>query len=207
MGLGTLFGDLFFGGQSRTDRKQITDVYKLFGQEAQSAVPAGESAVGDSLAYYKKLMSGDPAAQASAIAPVTNAVAGQQQQQKQALSSEGTARGGGTNAATQQTGDAASKAATDALTALMPGAASAEASIGGATAGRGLQAASNLGSLAEEERRTNLAHQQAEGDALASAIAAFMPPAGAAVPHATAPALNVPTEELGLPSSIPLVTP
>jgi hypothetical protein len=204
MGLGALFGDLFFGGNSRKDRHQITDVYSLLNQEAKSATAAGESAVGDSLAYYKKLLSGDPAAQASAIAPVTNAVAGQQQQQKQALSSEGTARGGGVNAAVQQTGDAASKAAVDALTSLAPGAAGQEASVGGATAGRGLGAATSLGNLAEEERRTNLAHQGAEGDALSSAIAAFFPPAKAATAP-QAPALNVPTLEMPLPSSIPLV--
>jgi hypothetical protein len=177
--MSTLIGDLFFGGQSRTDRKQITDLYKTLGPLAKSATETGQSGVGDAMSYFKGLLSGNPTAQAAAAAPATNAVSGQNESERRRLSSEGTSRGGGVNAALQGNSDAATKASVDALTALQPQAASAEGSLGLSETGVGLSSAGTLGGLAESERRTNLQHQGAEGGDIAgiadAALRAFAP--------------------------------
>jgi hypothetical protein len=161
--MSTLLGDALFGGQSRTDRKQITDLYKTLGPAAESAIPQGLSAEGDALSYFRGITSGNRQLEAEAAAPAVNAVSAQNEAEKQRLSSEGTGRGGGVNAAQQATGDAATKASVDVLTNLAPQAATAEAGIGGAVTGQGLSAASEQGSLATTARATDLAHQTAEG--------------------------------------------
>ena len=198
--MGNILGDIFFGGQSRTDRGQITDLYKTLGPLAKSATSAGQAGVGDAMSYARSLLHGDQAAKEAAIAPVTNAAEQQQEQRRRLLSSEGTARGGGVNAAEQAGADLGTKTSVDALTSLLPQAARESGQLGLAETGQGLQAGQQLGTLAEAERRTNLAHQAAEGSDLAKAIGgvagAFAPvpaaPAAAAAPAAPASPEGVP---------------
>ena len=197
--MSTLIGDLFFGGQSRTDRKQITDLFKVLGPEAQSAVSTGNAAQGDALSYFKNLTSGNPNAQAAAVAPQTNAVSAQNEAERRHLASEGTSRGGGVNAAQQGSADAATKASVDALTALQPQAATAEGSLGGAITGQGLQAASEQGSLATSARNTDLQHQTAEGADVAKLGAAAL---GALSPATPTP-IQPPTSASGVLGTVP----
>ena len=118
---------------------------------ATSELGAGASATGQAQDYYSKILQGGTAAQ-QAIAPQLNTASTQQAQQKSQLASEGTSRGGGVNAATQQAGDTATKTSVDALTNLMPQAAAGEASLGTAETSAGLNAASSLGSLSTSNR-------------------------------------------------------
>ena len=181
--MGNILGDIFFGGQSRTDRKQITDLYKTLGPAAATAIPEGITSEEDALKYFRGLRSGNRQLQAEAAAPAVNAISAQNEAEKQRLASEGTGRGGGVNAAQQQTQDAATKASVDVLTNLAPQAAREEASVGGAVTGQGLQAASEQGNLSEAERRTNLAHQGAEGGDIGKVASAAI---GALTPQAPA---------------------
>ena len=96
----------------------------------KSAIPQGMEATGRALGYDEALLSGDPTAEAAAIEPEMNASAAQTEQAKKQISSEGTARGGGINAALQKTADLPTKTAVDTITALQPGAAAATAGIG-----------------------------------------------------------------------------
>lgn len=207
--MSNLLGDIFFGGQSRTDRQQITDLYKTLGPLAKSATESGQAGEGDAMAYYRNLLHGGQAAQTEAIAPQLNAAEQQQQQQRRALSSEGTSRGGGVNAAQQQGADLGTRTSVDALSALVPQAARAEGALGATQTGEGLQAAQQQGTLAEAERRTNLAHQAAEGGDIAKAIAAaaqaFTPtPQVPQTPQSIYAAQNPETENpYQLPEEIP----
>jgi hypothetical protein len=170
--MGNLIGDVAFGGQSRTDRQQLTDMYKVLNPAAKSATEEGLSAQGQALKHAEDIAGGNRQAQQEAIAPIENTASAQQQAERRRLESEGTSRGGGVNAAQQAGANRATQTAVNALTSLLPQATAQEAGIGGALTGEGLRAASELDTAAEAERRTNLAHQAAEGSDVAKGIGA-----------------------------------
>lgn len=138
-----LFGNKPFGleqGQHALDALQ------------KSAIPAGEEATGRGTAYDLALLSGDPAAQAAATAPQVNAASGAAEAERRRIASEGTARGGGVNAALQEATSTPAKTEIDVLTALQPGAAGRLESTGLAQTGIGAEAASTETSNALREK-------------------------------------------------------
>ena len=159
------------GGSASTDRKSILSSFGTLGNDATNDTAQGQAATGDALGYFKKAASGNPTAQAEAIAPTLNAVAGQNEQQKQALDALGTARGGGVNAAQQQTGDAATKATTTALTDIAPQAAQNEAGIGANLSSLGEHAAGTLGEEALGARKQDLAQRDKVANSIVHTIA------------------------------------
>jgi hypothetical protein len=141
-----LFGDKPFGltqGQHALDALQ------------KAAIPQGMEATGRAQAYDQALLSGDPAAEAAAIAPAVNASAATAEQAKKQVSSEGTARGGGVNAALQASADLPTKTAVDTITALQPGAAANLTNLGAGLTATGVGAAGTEAGIASGTRGQN----------------------------------------------------
>lgn len=109
------------GSSAKTDRgtelKGFGDLANIFNFALPQAktgaatgaatTAAGTGALGDSLDYWKKLMSGNRATMEQAVAPQTNAVQSQADAAKRNQAASGTARGGGTAGVNQQTNDKA----------------------------------------------------------------------------------------------------
>lgn len=145
----SLFGG---GGAAGTDRKQQLAAYgDLNATQAQQS-EAGGADTGAASRYYQALLSGNPTAIAAATQPIANATAQQTQQQRQAIVANGGARTGGTNATTQNLNGNADATTADAVSRAQNGAAAPLASLGSEETGKGLQAASTLGSEATANR-------------------------------------------------------
>ena len=170
----------------------------------KSAIPTGMDATGRALGYDQALLSGDPAAMATAIAPETNAVAGQTEQAKKAISSEGTSRGGGVNAELQKTADLPTKTAVDTITALQPKAAAATAGIGGGLTSAGESAAGTESGTALSKYQTELPAAISTTEKVAGA-AAGLAGGGASPTNPAAAAGPAPEDTLSslIPSQIP----
>jgi hypothetical protein len=116
----------------------------LLGNLGTAAIPEGLSAEGEGLGYDLSLLSGNRAAQDATIAPEVNAAVTGANTARRELSSSGTARGGGVNAALQQAGDIPTTASVDAITKLLPSAAGRAESAGGNIVGQGEGATSTV---------------------------------------------------------------
>ena len=130
------------GNSAKTDRNQTLKGYGELGDAnatdtalGSSLTSAGESDTGAASEYFRKIMSGDP----SAIAPETNALNDQANQQKQQIEMNGN-RTGGNNAQMQQLSSDTSGKIADALLGAQSGAAKSEAGVGEAETGEGLGA-------------------------------------------------------------------
>lgn len=158
-------GFLGIGGSSqKTDRKvtlqgygDLENIFNYGMGQGKGTLAAGEESLGNADAYYKKLLSGNRVAQLQAVAPTVNAANAQEDAQKRALATSGTARGGGVNATTQQLDTAKNATIDNAITGTMPAAAEGEAGVGRTQA----QIAANLLGLGENAAatRTSLAIQ------------------------------------------------
>ena len=109
----------------------------------QATTQAGVTGIGNAMSYWQKLLSGNRAAQMGAIAPVTNTVLSQADATKRQQASSGTARGGGTAGANQQTGDTAMSKIDNALLGVQGSAATSEAEAGGKLASIGTSEVAN----------------------------------------------------------------
>lgn len=179
--MGMIFDAIdYFGarGKAGTDRKNFLEGIGSLKQVAGSDIPAGEAATGAAQKYDLSILSGDPAAQAAAIAPITNAASAQTEAEKQRLSSEGTARGGGVNEALQKTADVGTKTSVDALTALAPQAAQQVGALGLGRTGLGVNAAGTEADLSLNSRQQNLNEQHIAEKAVEDAITAMLDPSG-----------------------------
>lgn len=139
-------------GGAGTDRGEELNAYGKLNAAGSTLTSAGADATGDATAYYKNLLSGNPAAVAAANQPEINAAAGQVQQQKQVIANQGGARTGGTNAATQQLTTDADAGVQDAIAKARGSAAPALAQIGSGETSEGLGATKALGSEATANR-------------------------------------------------------
>lgn len=166
LGLG-LFGGK---GAAGTDRANELDAYGRLKSIGTQQTEAGGSDTGAASRYYQALLSGNPTAIASATQPIANATAAQTDAQRQAIVANGGARTGGTNAGTQTATTTADAATADAVSRVQGGAAAPLASIGEAETGKGLSAASNLGSLAEGSRAESNKEAQQTGSAIGSFV-------------------------------------
>lgn len=177
------------GAGQKTDRKvtlqgygDLQNVFNYGMSQGKGTMAAGEDSLGDADAYYKKLLSGNRTAQLQAVAPTVTAANAQEDAQKRALATSGTARGGGVNATTQQLDTQKDETIDNAITGTMPGAAKGEEAVGSTQAqiaanllGLGTNAAATRTDLAIRSRPTsnaiNQQTQQQIGAALAQALA------------------------------------
>jgi len=119
------FWGSLFGGSNTTLNKNINQ----FGQDAGVAQTQGQGDTTAASKFYQDILSGDPTAQATAIAPETKAAQDQAQQEKATLGQFGN-RGGGTAATTAGIGDQVRAHLISLLGGLKTGAASGAASLG-----------------------------------------------------------------------------
>jgi hypothetical protein len=152
------------GGNSQdTDRSQELQNYGRLDASGSNNADAGAADTGAASKRFSSILSGDPNAVASAVAPTTNAVNAQENQQKEQISNFGN-RSGGTNAATQSlTTNGIGKIA-DTVTGAGDDAAKSEASIGSGETGAANQADSTLAQASS----TNRANSQAAHNAAVS---------------------------------------
>ena len=139
-------------GGAATDRGEELNSYGKLNQAGTNLSGAGAGATGQATDYFSKLLSGNPAATASAEQPALNAAAGQVQQQKQVIANQGGARTGVTNAETQQLTTNADAGVEDATAKARSGAAGSLAQIGGQETGQGLDADKALSDAATANR-------------------------------------------------------
>jgi len=171
-GLAAILQAFGVGNRSaKTDRGFELDAMGDLKNLASTEAGAGADAEGQAQKYVTSILSGNPAAVASAVAPVTNAVASQKAAQGRQENATGTARTGGTNASDQQTGDAAIKATSDAISSAIPSAASSAASLGTSLLGQAGSSAANLGSLSGNARQADVARSDQELDSLTKLFA------------------------------------
>lgn len=156
----------------------LENVFNYGMSQGKGTMAAGEEALGGADAWYKKLLSGNRVAQLSAVAPTVNAANAQEDAQKQALATSGTARGGGVNATTQQLDTAKNSTIDNAINEVTPGAAKGETAIGATQAqiaanllGLGENASVNRTSLAIQSRPTSNAINQQTQQQIGAAIA------------------------------------
>src|SRR5271170_3505176 len=119
-GLAALLESFGVGNKNvKTDRSN--ELAAMGNLKSLAAGEAGEGAEGvdASMKFFQSILSGNPTAVASAVAPTTNAVAAQNRN----IAATGTSRGGGTNAEQQKTSDKAGAASLDAVQKLFPDAA------------------------------------------------------------------------------------
>src|SRR5271170_2574157 len=114
-GLAALLESFGVGNKNvKTDRSN--ELAAMGNLKSLAAGEAGEGAEGvdASMKFFQSILSGNPTAVASAVAPTTNAVAAQNAAQNRNIAATGTSRGGGTNAEQQKTSDKAGAASLDA---------------------------------------------------------------------------------------------
>lgn len=110
---------------------------------------AGAEDTGAASDRYRDILSGDPAAVASAVAPEANAAQEQAAQQKKVLAMNGN-RAGGTNSAMQQADQNVTGKVVDAVTNAQGDAAKGEAAIGQQETGQGLDATKSAANTAND---------------------------------------------------------
>lgn len=155
------------GSSSKTDRKTTLtgfgdlqnifnfglDTSKSLGTTGQQTVGQGVNALGSSLNYFQKLMSGDRSVVSQAVAPETNAVQAQADAARRGQVASGTARGGGTASTNQTAQDKAMAEIDNFLFGARPSAAQQVSDIGGKLSSVGLgetQAALGFADLSEK---------------------------------------------------------
>jgi hypothetical protein len=175
-GLASDVGNLFGGSAAKTDRKQqlagFGDLSNLFNfgmNSGQAETGQSQDLLGQAGGYYSKLLSGDRNATMSAVAPTVTAANAQSDASKRGIAASGTARGGGSNAATLTMDDSTRSTIDNAVNGAKAGAAQGATATGGTMAsqagnllGMGESAATNLTGLAGNSRfESNQLHQQA----------------------------------------------
>jgi hypothetical protein len=181
-------GALFGGSAAKTDRKfQLSAMGGLqnafnFGLNS-GANETGQSQglLGQAGSYYSSLLSGDRQATLGAVAPTVNAANAGTDATKRAISSSGTARGGGVNATTQTLEDQKRAQIDNAVNSAKAGAAGGATQVGGTMAsqagnllGMGTNAASSLAGIAGNSRyESNALHMQSANAAGGLANAAI----------------------------------
>jgi hypothetical protein len=154
----------------KTDRGFQLDAMGDLKNLATTESGAGADAEGASQAYFTKILSGDPTQVASAVAPVTNAVASQKAAQGRQESATGTSRTGGTNASDQQTSDAAGKATSAAISSALPDAASSLGTLGTTLLGQAGSNARSLGGLAQSAHSADQARSDKQLETLTNML-------------------------------------
>jgi hypothetical protein len=166
-GLAAILQAFGVGNRSvKTDRGFQLDAMGDLKNLATTESGAGSDAEGASQAYFTKILSGDPTQVASAVAPITNAVASQKAAQGRQEAATGTSRTGGTNAGDQQTSDAAGKATSAAISSALPGAASSLGTLGTNLLSQAGSNASSLGGLAQSAHTADQARSDQQLDAI-----------------------------------------
>lgn len=145
---------LFGVGQKdrNTDRSTQLGAWGNLSNLATGERMAGTEDTGLASRHAANLLSGDPTAVASAVAPTTNAVAAQAAAAGRQRAATGTSRGGGGNTQDQQTSDLISGATQTAINTAVPGAATTLGSLGTTQAGQAASAAGTVGSQSGETR-------------------------------------------------------
>jgi hypothetical protein len=166
---------------AKTDRGFQLDSLGDLRDLASTEKSSGADAEGASQAYFTKLLSGNPTAVASAVAPTTNAVASQQAARGREESAMGTSRTGGTNAGNQQTADKVSEATQTAINSAVPGAASNLANLGTTLLGQAGSDASSLGGLADSAHQYDQNRSDKQLDAITKLLS--LKPSGGSSPQ------------------------
>jgi hypothetical protein len=198
--LSTIFS-LFSGSGAKTDRKNqlagygdLNNVFNFALPNAKAGYNAGTDTQKSALSqlsspakYYSDLLSGDRSTTLQAVAPTVNAANAQTDAQKRQLAANGTSRGGGTNATSQQLDTAKMASIDNAITGAKEGAAVGATRVAGETSkigdsqtnaalsllGIGTTAAKDLTSLAGDSRMTSdaLHNERAQQTSVAAATA------------------------------------
>lgn len=153
------------GGAVSTDRKNVLQSQGNLNNVFNYALPSGEKATSDATNYDSKILNGDRSSITQAMAPEVNSITGQADQAKKQEAAMGTSRGGGTNAANQQTQQKEQGAVTDMIAKARPAAAASEANIGSNLLGLGANAAGTAGQLAADSYKTTSANATEQGKA------------------------------------------
>jgi len=168
-------GFLNLGGSSaKTDRRTTLESYGMLENifnfalpAAKRGVSAAEGLLGSAGSYYKDLLSGNRTAALQAVAPEASAATSQEDAAKRQLSTSGTARGGGVAATNATSKDRTMAVIDNLLFGARAGAARGATAVGGEEASLGTNLANlggnvagELGSLAENSRRTSYAINQ-----------------------------------------------
>lgn len=185
-GLGSLIGGVggllsaLGGSGAKTDRKQqlagygdLSSIFNYGMGAGKAETGAGEGTLSSSLdqlgpaaAYYRQLLTGGRQGAMAAAAPTVNAANAQGDAAQRQVASEGTARGGGVNAAGQQLETAKMSTVDNAIAQQRAGAAQGATNVANATTsvggqqlnaalrllGLGNEAATNLTSIAGGSR-------------------------------------------------------
>jgi hypothetical protein len=160
-------GFLGIGGASwKTDRANVltsfADLKNVFNfalPAAKQSVGAGQELLGSAGSYFKNLLTGNRSALLGAVAPETAAAQARSDASRRQLATSGTARGGGTAAASQTAKEKTMSDINNLLFGVRPGAAEGAAKVGGEEAalgtkltGLGLESAGTLGELGIKAR-------------------------------------------------------
>lgn len=176
------------GSASSTDRKnQLTgygDLQNVFnygipqGQQGQSQ---GQSDLGSSSSYWGKLLNGDRSSITSALQPEISSITGQGDAARRQASALGTSRGGGTNAANQQSQTAEQGQISNLIAGARPQAAQQLQGIGQTELnnsanllGLGNQAGTSLTNAATNSYQTTSAQNAAQGQAAGQIASALL---------------------------------
>jgi hypothetical protein len=174
-GLASDIGGLFGGSAAKTDRKYqlqgmqgLTNAFNFGLNSGANETGQSQGLLGQAGSYYSSLLSGDRQATLGAVAPTVNAANATTDATKRAISSSGTARGGGVNATTQTLEDQKRASIDNAVNSAKAGAAGGATQVGGTMAsqagnllGMGTTAAGDLASIASGSRKeSNALHMQ-----------------------------------------------
>lgn len=157
------------GEASKTDRKNELDAWNTLGDLSHFGAGEGKKNIGQASNYWSDILSGDQKKLAAAIAPQTQVIQGQKQQQKNQLAEFGN-RSGGTNASGQMIDVNADKAVQDLINTLIPQAASHLENIGGKELDLGASTAGTLGEQTEAARQADKASEAAMGGGIFSIL-------------------------------------
>lgn len=189
-------------GSVKTDRNaqlasfsDLSNVFNFALPTAQAEQKAGDatldsalSSLGLSSDYFKKILSGNRADVAQAVAPTTNAITERSDAEKRNAVASGTARGGGVAGENQQIQDKTNAAVDKTIAEARPDAARSNADIASKVAGIGSErlsaalsalgigtnAASSLGQIATGAKRDDNASQQQLGQSIGEIALAFL---------------------------------
>lgn len=139
------------GVNSKQQNQSISNLGNLFNfgfGTANTLTSAGSADTNAASGYFKSLVSGNRTAVEQAIAPQANQVRSAADASKRQQAASGTARGGGTAGANQQTDTNTQATIDNAIFGARGGAAGELAQVGAGETGAGLQAAQTAGGAA-----------------------------------------------------------
>lgn len=136
----------------KTDRGFQLDALGNLKNQAATTGAEGADATSAAMKYFHSILGGSPTAVQAAVAPQTNAVAGQAAAQGRQAAATGTSRGGGTNTLQQQLSDIVQGKTQDAINTAVPGAASSLGSLGSTATGQSISASGTLGNQAQNAK-------------------------------------------------------